>query len=155
MLIVSYSDLTQLLKQHQAEITDLEHKLDSERNRQLVALRDKLSSRKDRKLKEQKRQQELDLGKEMLEQKKELDRIRMEQVCLTLVLQQSACSITFNCDQVKEAEKKAMVNGIEHNGVDQADIVIRKVNIGIAVVLIVVRQSNTACEEHHGIFFLL
>ena len=46
-----------------------------------------------------------------------------------------------------------MVNGIEHNGVDQADIVIRKVNIGIAVVLIVVRQSNTACEEHHGIFF--
>ena len=48
-----------------------------------------------------------------------------------------------------------MVNGIEHNGVDQADIVIRKVNIGIAVVLIVVRQSNTACEEHHGIFFLL
>lgn len=48
-----------------------------------------------------------------------------------------------------------MVNGIEHNGVDQADVVIRKVNIGIAIVLIVVRQSNTACEEHHGIFLII
>lgn len=36
--------------------------------------------------------------------------------------------ITFGYDQVKEAEKKAMINGIEHNGVDQADAVIRKVN---------------------------
>lgn len=51
----------------------------------MVALRDKLSSRKDRKLQEQKRQQELELGKELLEQKKELDRVRMEQVCFNLM----------------------------------------------------------------------
>ena len=31
-------------------------------------------------------------------------------------------------DQVKEAEKKAMAHGIEHNGANQADVVIRKVN---------------------------
>ena len=54
--------------------------MDSERSRQLIALRDRLSTRKDRKLKEQKQQQELELRKEMLEQRKELDRFRMEQV---------------------------------------------------------------------------
>lgn len=63
----------------------------------------------------------------MLEQKKELDRVRMEQVCSILILWSAGC-ITVGYDQVKEAEKKAMINGIEHNGVDQADVVIRKVN---------------------------
>ena len=37
--------------------------------------------------------------------------------------------IFLGSDQVKEAEKKAIISGIEHNNVDQADVVIRKVNL--------------------------
>ena len=80
LLIPSHNVILQLLKQHQAEIGELEQRLDSERNRQLVALRDKLASRKDRKLKERKRQQEIELQKELLEQKKELEEVRTKQV---------------------------------------------------------------------------
>ena len=70
----------QLLKQHQAEIRELEQRLDSERSRQLIGLRDKLASRKDRKFKEHKRQQEIELQKELLQQKKDLEEVRTKQV---------------------------------------------------------------------------
>ena len=60
---------------------ELEQRLNNEKSRQLVALREKLSTRKDRKLKEKRQQQELKLQKEMLQQIKELDRCRTKRVC--------------------------------------------------------------------------
>lgn len=70
----------QLLKQHRAEITELGQRLDNEKNRQLIALRDKLATKKNSKLEEQKRQNELELQKELLEQRKDLDKVRTKQV---------------------------------------------------------------------------
>lgn len=92
---------------HENELQTLSEQLDADRQRALMATRDKIAERKRRKLKELRRKQEADLTKEMLMQKKELDEIRGR--------------------QTREAEQKAMQEGIKENGVEDSDKVVRAV----------------------------
>ena len=65
---------------HEQEIQDLSERIDADRNRQQMALRDRLADRRKRKLADLRRRQEMEITKEMLMQKKELDEIRVKQV---------------------------------------------------------------------------
>ena len=65
---------------HQQELRLLAERLDSQRNRQQMALREKLAAKRRRRTQDLRRKQELELTKEMIEQKKELDEIVKNQV---------------------------------------------------------------------------
>ena len=71
-------------------------------------MRDKLAERKKRMLVDQKRKQKLEMSKELLEQKKELGDVRSK--------------------VIKEAEHKEMVDGIQEQGADKAEKIIRAVS---------------------------
>ena len=67
---------------HEQELEDLAERLETDRDRQYLYLRDKLAQKRKRKMEELRRKQDVDLTKEMIEQKKEMDEIRMKQVGL-------------------------------------------------------------------------
>ena len=67
---------------HEQELEDLAERLETDRDRQYLNLRDKLTQKRKRKMDELRRKQDVDLTKEMIEQKKEMDEIRMKQVGL-------------------------------------------------------------------------
>ena len=71
---------------HQHELDLLAEHLDNQRNRQQVALREKLAENKRRRAQGLRRKQEMELTKEMIEQKKELDEIVSKQVNLRSLL---------------------------------------------------------------------
>ena len=85
-----YADVTvllsplQLLQQHKAELSGLERRLNNDRSRQVVALREKLAARKERQLQDQKRKQETELQKELHGQHKEIVELKTKQVIETL-----------------------------------------------------------------------
>ena len=70
----------QLMASHQHELDLLSEHLDNQRNRQQVALREKLAENKRRRAQALRRKQEMELTKEMIEQKKELDEIVTKEV---------------------------------------------------------------------------
>eukprot|EP00058_Branchiostoma_floridae_P012905 XP_002598393.1 hypothetical protein BRAFLDRAFT_128123 [Branchiostoma floridae] len=100
-------EMAALLAAHEQELEDLNDRLDAERSRQQLSLRDKLLARKRNRLQNKQRKQEAEMTKELLEQKKELKEARTK--------------------QVKEAEKQAMIEGIQQNGTEAGDRVIRAV----------------------------
>ena len=65
---------------HQKELEELEHRLDNEKSRQEMALRDKLALRKQKRLDEHRRRKELELQKEMREMDKEMKDVKSRQV---------------------------------------------------------------------------
>ena len=69
---------------HQHELDLLSEHLDNQRNRQQVALREKLAENKRRRAQALRRKQEMELTKEMIEQKKELDEIVTKEVQFAL-----------------------------------------------------------------------
>lgn len=68
------------MESHEQEIEDLVEQLTNDKSRQQLALRDKLVIRRQQKMNELRRKQELELTKEMLEQKKEVDEIGLKKV---------------------------------------------------------------------------
>ena len=70
----------QILRQHDAELKELERRFDVEKGHQVQALRDKLAEKRRRKLEEQQRKHKVEVSKETLEQKKELAEVRTKQV---------------------------------------------------------------------------
>lgn len=71
----------------------MEKRLDTERDRQLLALREKLRAKRDQKLDDQRRRQELVFQKELLEQRKELDVVKSKQVYMCMY----ACVVKYTC----------------------------------------------------------
>ncbi|XP_071497013.1 uncharacterized protein [Diadema antillarum] len=104
---LSEEEMKQLLLTHARELEDIEDRLESERTRQQLSLRDRLAERKKRLLEDQKRKQGLELAKESIEQKKELREVHGK--------------------VVKEAERKEMVEGIQQAGSQNTDKVIKEV----------------------------
>ncbi|CAH1797049.1 unnamed protein product [Owenia fusiformis] len=102
---LSEEEMAALIAQHEHDLEELADKLDSEKRRQQAALRDRLADRKARKMAELRRKQEGQLTKEMIEQKKELDEVKTE--------------------KSKEAEQKAMVEGVQENGIEDSDKVVK------------------------------
>ena len=95
------------MSQHEQELEDLAEKLETEKSRQMLLLRDKMAARRQRKLEDLRRKHDVDLTKEMLEQKKEISEVRTK--------------------KAKEAEYKAIVEGIKDNGADESEKVIKAV----------------------------
>lgn len=95
------------MEMHQRELEELEERLDQEKNRQELSLKDKLAARKQKRLDEHRRRQEREMQREMKEMVKEREDVKTK--------------------QVKEAEKSAMITGIQENSIETADIVIKKV----------------------------
>nr|XP_002738967.1 PREDICTED: uncharacterized protein LOC100369241 [Saccoglossus kowalevskii] len=100
-------DAGYLLEAHARELEELEDRLDSERARQQLALRDKLLERKKRMLADQKRKQEVEMAQELLAQKKELADVRSK--------------------LVKDAEHKAITEGIQEQGTENTETVVKAV----------------------------
>ena len=92
---------------HQRELEELEQRLDQEKNRQEMSLKDKLAARKQKRLEEHRRRQEKEIHREVKEMEKEREDMKTK--------------------QIKEAEKSAMITGIQENSIEAADIVIKKV----------------------------
>ena len=107
MAMIFFCCSRQLLLTHARELEDIEDRLEGERTRQQLALRDRLAERKKRLLEDQRRKQELELAKENIEQKKELREVHGK--------------------VVKEAERKEMVEGIQKAGGTNTDKVIKQV----------------------------
>lgn len=70
----------QLMARHKEELDDLRESLESDRSRQMLLLRDSLAESRRRRMEDLRRSQDAELTNEMLEQKKELDEIRLQQV---------------------------------------------------------------------------
>lgn len=96
-----------MMAQHEHELEDLAERLENEKSRQVLALREKLASRRMRKLEDLRRKHDVDRTKEMLEQKKELDEIRLK--------------------KAKEVEREAIKEGIKDNGAEDSERVIKAV----------------------------
>ncbi|EDV25654.1 uncharacterized protein TRIADDRAFT_55968 [Trichoplax adhaerens] len=104
---MSTDETAALMASHQRELAELENKLDQDKHRQKLALKEKLRKRKKNKQQEFVDKQEQELEKETLEQEKELSEVRKK--------------------NVKEAEKQAMIAGIQQNGVEAGDLIVRRV----------------------------
>ena len=70
----------QLLAAHENELELMSEKLDAEKQRQQLSLRERLAEKRKRKMADLRRKQEAELTREMLTQKKELDEIRTTKV---------------------------------------------------------------------------
>ena len=95
------------MAQHEHELEELADKLDKEKDRQLFGLRMKLDNRRQRKLEDLRRKHDVDMAKEMLEQKKEVNEIRLKKAI--------------------DAERKAIREGIKDNGEEESEKVIKAV----------------------------
>ncbi|XP_077985306.1 uncharacterized protein LOC144439946 [Glandiceps talaboti] len=104
---LSEDEVARLLEAHARELEELEDRLDNERARQQLAVRDKLLERKKRLQSEQKRKQEVEMAQELLAQKKELADVRSK--------------------LVKEEERKAITEGIQEHGVENTEKVVKAV----------------------------
>jgi len=71
------------LETHDHEIHLLTDRLEQEHLRQQLAIRDKLAAKKKRKMDELKRKQDIEMTKEWLTQKKELDEVKLAKVSLS------------------------------------------------------------------------
>ncbi len=78
--------LLQLMASHEHELELLAEKMDADRQRQQLSLRDKMAERRKRKMADLRRKQEADLTREMLTQKKELDEVKTKQVIIVSVV---------------------------------------------------------------------
>ena len=96
-----------LLAQHQQELQSLEQKLDVERLRSQEAIKQKLLSRKKQKEEQLRKRQDAEICREQLEQDREM--------------------ADLVSDQLKEAERAAIVTGLQQNRTGQADEVVRLV----------------------------
>lgn len=81
----------QLLESHDHEIQLLTDKLEQEHLRQQLAIRDKLAARKKRRVNELKRKQDIEMTKEWLTQKKELDEVKLVQVRMSKMTRLNSC----------------------------------------------------------------
>ncbi|KAH3741464.1 hypothetical protein DPMN_048189, partial [Dreissena polymorpha] len=104
---LSQDQINLLMGQHEKEIEDLADRLENEKNRQMLALRERLANRRMRKLDDLRRRQDVERTKEMLEQKKELDEVRLK--------------------KAREAEREAIIEGIKDNGEEDGERVIKAV----------------------------
>ena len=95
------------MAQHEHELEELADKLDKEKDRQLFGLRMKLDNRRQRKLEDLRRKHDVDMAKEMLEQKKEVNEIRLKKAI--------------------DSERKAIREGIKDNGEEESEKVIKAV----------------------------
>ena len=76
----------QLMARHQQELDDLQDKLESDKTRQMLSLRERLAKNRRRRMEDLRRKQDAELTGEMLEQRKELDEVRLKQVCFCVCL---------------------------------------------------------------------
>lgn len=67
-----------MMAQHEKEIEKMAERLENEKSRQLMAVRNKMAKRRMQKLDDLRRRHDVDVTKEMLGQKKELDEIRLK-----------------------------------------------------------------------------
>ncbi|XP_022100041.1 trichohyalin-like [Acanthaster planci] len=104
---MSEEEAGQLLASHARELEELEDRLESQRAKAQLKAREKMAERRRRLLAEQKHKQGVEMARELLEQKKELAEVK------------SAV--------VKKAEREAMLEGIQEEGVDNTEKVIRAV----------------------------
>jgi hypothetical protein len=77
------------MARHQQELDDLQDRMESDKSRQMLALRDRLAKNRRRRMEDLRRKQDAELTSEMLDQRKELDEVRLTQVNNTLVLKLS------------------------------------------------------------------
>jgi hypothetical protein len=77
------------MARHQQELDDLQDRMESDKSRQMLALRDRLAKNHRRRMEDLRRKQDAELTSEMLDQRKELDEVRLTQVNNTLVLKLS------------------------------------------------------------------
>lgn len=104
---LSQDQVNAMMAQHEYELENLADKLENEKNRQMLALRAKMADRRQRKLEDLRRRQDVELTREMLEQKKEADELRFK--------------------KAKAAEREAIKEGIRDNGDDESELVIKAV----------------------------
>ena len=95
------------MAKHENELESLSERLQHEEHRQMVTLRDKLAKRRMRKLDDLQRKHDIEKTREMLEQKKDLDEVKLK--------------------IAKEAEREAIKKGIKDNGADDSKQVIKAV----------------------------
>merc|ERR1712136_633454 len=96
-----------LISAHNQELEELQLKLKNQHNRQRAELREKMNARRARKKKALSNRQEMEEEREKLEQKKELTKVQAK--------------------ATKQAEKEAILEGIERNGADASQKVIQSV----------------------------
>ncbi|XP_033646870.1 uncharacterized protein LOC117306372 isoform X1 [Asterias rubens] len=104
---MSDEEAGQLLASHARELEELEDRIENDRARALLTAREKLAERRRRLLNEQKRKQGVEMARELLEQKKELAEVKSE--------------------VVKKVEHDAMLEGIQSQGAENTEKVIRAV----------------------------
>lgn len=71
---------------HEKELEDLTEKLESERQRQRMSLKEKLNEKRRKKEHANRRKQEVELTREMLEQDKEINDVKVKVVRLDIFL---------------------------------------------------------------------
>ena len=96
-----------MMAKHGQELDDLADKLENEKNRQMLALRAKMADRRQRKLEDLRRRQDVEATREMLEQKKEANELKLK--------------------KAKTVERQAIKDGIKDNGEDESEMVIKAV----------------------------
>merc|ERR1712136_507588 len=96
-----------LISAHNQELEELQLRLKNQHNRQRAELREKMNARRARKKKALSNRQEMEEEREKLEQKKELTKVQAK--------------------ATKQAEKEAILEGIERNGADASQKVIQSV----------------------------
>ena len=74
---------------HENELQLMAEKMDADRQRQMLTLRDRMSERRRRRMEDLRRKQELEVTKETLTQKKELDEVRTVKVSYSTLVKVS------------------------------------------------------------------
>lgn len=92
------------MSSHEHEVQLLSDKMDNDRQRQLVTLRERMADRRKRRMDNLHRKHEVELTKEMLAQKKEVDEIRSTKVM-------DAAYFMIKTDDVKLIETLEMDDG--------------------------------------------
>ncbi|CAK8677709.1 unnamed protein product [Clavelina lepadiformis] len=104
---LSEEQAQQLLSAHQQELDDLEENLEKQQNRQRAALREKMAARRKRKAALLRHRQEIEKQREQVEQRKEMAQVQVK--------------------TAKDAERVAIIEGIEKHGASSSERVIQKV----------------------------
>ena len=73
------------MARHRQELDDLQDRLESEKSRQMLALRDRMAKNRRRRMEDLRRKQDAELTGEMLDHKQELDEVRLRQVSTFLI----------------------------------------------------------------------
>ncbi|RUS80922.1 hypothetical protein EGW08_011303, partial [Elysia chlorotica] len=104
---LSQEELKELMSAHAQDEEALAERLEMEKSRRQAALRDRLADQRRRRMEDLRRRQDAEIMNEMLDQRKEIDEIRVS--------------------QAKDVEHKAIEEGIKENGEEDSDKVVEAV----------------------------